>query len=317
MTARNSERKIRFSIVILTFNRSDELLRSIDNISMLSHKDIEVLVVDNASKLPAKIILAKSPNVRVLTEPTNRGVSARNAGFSVASGDIIICLDDDVYGLDDEDLSVLDELFGSSKDLGAVCFRVLDEETGKVTNWVHKRDVRKYASRRFFTYEITEGAVAFRASALNRTKYYPASFFISHEGPDLALRIMNLDFRIIYEPRIVVVHSHSEIGRTSWRRYYYDTRNIFWLAIRNLPVLMGIRVVARQAIGMLLYAIRDGYFLWWLKGVIHGFAGLRRELRARQMISSNTLRRIKQIKKEEQSIARQIRHFFSGKLIGR
>jgi len=113
-------------------------------------------------------------------------------------------------------LDRLGELFGESS-IGAVNFKVLEEGTGRVANWVHHRSVEAYADAEFDTYEITEGAVAFRRSILQRVGGYPATFFLSHEGPDLAFRIMNHGARVIYSPAVSVTHSFAPEGRPSWR----------------------------------------------------------------------------------------------------
>ncbi len=79
-----------------------------------------------------------------------------------------------------------------------------------------------HENKRFTTYEITEGAVAFNQKALLSTSLYPDYFFISHEGPDLAFQIMNNGYSVIYNAEVVVKHYHSDLGRKSWTTYYYD-----------------------------------------------------------------------------------------------
>ena len=88
----------------------------------------------------------------------------------------------------------------SVADVAAVNFRVVDKETGEQINWCHHRKLEEFADRRFDTYEISEGAVAFRREVVIDAGLYPEIYFISHEGPDLALRIMDLGFRVIYNP---------------------------------------------------------------------------------------------------------------------
>src|SRR5690606_9987181 len=118
--------------------------------------------------------------------------------------------------------------FEEDDEISAICFKVIDEESGEITNWSHHSDPDIFSDKTFDTYEISEGAVAFRRKIFEEVGLYPIEFFISHEGPDLAFRILNSNHRIIYFPGVDVVHAHAVEGRANWRRYYYDTRNSIW-----------------------------------------------------------------------------------------
>jgi len=217
----------------------------------------------------------------------NIGVGARNIGLKQARGDIIICLDDDVFGIDDSAVSKVIDIFSNNEKIGACNFKILDFYTGEQCNWIHHCEQKKYSSECFNTYEITEGAVAFRKKALVEAGFYPEYFFISHEGPDLAFRLINKGYDVIYTGDVVVRHCHSDIGRLSWLNYYYDTRNQYWLAVRNFPLLYALRYLIRGQISTLVYSIRDGFFRYWLKAVIDGLSGLPRAFADRKVVSKD------------------------------
>ncbi len=283
-----------YSIVILTFNRGHLLRRLLEELEELRRDDVEVIVVDNASDVPASAVADSYPGVTTVRAPRNLGAAGRNLGFEVARGDIIICLDDDVFGLSKDARDQLGRIFSDSE-IAAVNFKVLEEGTGRIVNWVHHREVEKYCDSVLIRTKSTEGAVAFRRSALVEVGGYPEPFFLSHEGPDLAFRIMNKGWRVIYSPAITVTHSFAPEGRKSWRNYYFDTRNTFWLAIRNLPLTYGTVTVLRQTAAMFFYALRDGYLLWWARAVWHGLRGVPQALRERKRMTAATMRRIREI----------------------
>jgi GT2 family glycosyltransferase len=293
--------KFSYTIVVLTFNRNprlaqllEELARlSCDGASPVTHQ-FEVIVVDNASSEPAAQVTQHHPSVTLIRSPENLGAAGRNLGFAAARGEVIVCLDDDVGGLTSTAFDYLDEKFTDSS-IAAVNFKVLEQGTLRLVNWVHHRASEQYQDQSFDTYEITEGAVAFRKSVLDRVGGYAASFFLSHEGPDLAFRMMNAGFRVVYTPEIAVIHSFAPEGRTSWRNYYYDTRNTLWLAARNLPATYGLLAVARQIAAMFFYSVRDGYLRWWTKGVWDGLKGFRLALRDRQRLNGQAMARIRDI----------------------
>ncbi len=282
---------IHFSVVILTYNRQACLRHVLSDLATLRYPSIEVIVVDNNSEIPATVLQSEFPNFKFLKSNANIGTAARNIGFMQASGEYIVSLDDDLYGLTDQSLEALYRYFQDPK-LGAVCFKVIEEATGTLTNWVHHRPAEVFENRSFPTYEITEGAVAFRKEAVARAGYYPETFFISHEGPDLAFRILDLGYEIVYVPDVSVVHSYSPHGRASWRNYYYDTRNTFWLVFRNCPFGFGSRLLIRQTGAMFIYSCRDGFFRWWLKGVYDGLLGLPEAIQHRRKMGRETMKRI-------------------------
>ena len=293
-SAARAAHQLSYSIVALTFNRTHLLARLLADLQVFARAGAQIIIVDNASTIPAETITRLHAHVTVIRAPYNLGAAGRNLGFDAATGDVIICLDDDIYGLSHDALQRLDGIFADSR-IGAVNFTVLEEGSGNIVNWVHHRSVEQFYATVFETYEITEGAVAFRRSILQRIGGYHQAFFLSHEGPDLAFRIMNEGSRVIYSPAVRVTHSFAPEGRTSWRSYYYDTRNTLWLAARNLPMSYALRMVARQLLAMLFYSLRDGYFRWWLKGMWDGVRGLRTAWGERRVLSRETMRRVRQI----------------------
>lgn len=96
------------SIYIPTRNRAEMVVEAIGSALAQSHRDIEVLVVDDASGDRTPEILtalqSRDERLRVLSLPTQVGPSAaRNLAISAARGDF-------VTGLDDDDLILSDRI---------------------------------------------------------------------------------------------------------------------------------------------------------------------------------------------------------------
>lgn len=291
------------SIAILTYNRGPLLKELLSGLSSLHYKPLEVIVVDNCSEDETPQIVSREfPNVIYERLSKNIGAAARNVGLKRAAGDIVITLDDDILGIHDEALLRISHHFAHSPQLGALNFKVIDYFTGEICNWVHHRDVEAYGEKEFCTYEITEGAVAFRRDGLAKAGYYPEHFFLSHEGPDLAFRLIDSGYDVVYTHEIAVQHKHSNLGRRNWLNYYYDTRNQLWVAARNLPLFYGLLYLSRGLASMLFYSIRDGYLLYWLRAVRDGVKGLDEALRARKVIREDTIKYIKQIDRFRPSV---------------
>jgi O-antigen biosynthesis protein len=91
-------RHIPVSINITTYDRPDDLRNCLQGLmAQVSDRPLEIIVVDNhpASGLTPPVV-AEFPSVKLVSEP-RQGISyARNAGFLVATGEIVIATDDDV-----------------------------------------------------------------------------------------------------------------------------------------------------------------------------------------------------------------------------
>ena len=298
-----------FSIVILTFQREQELYSTLHSLDEVASAGARIIVIDNGAN-PKLADAARNicESVEIQSLPENLGVAGRNVGFEMVKTRYIISLDDDVRGITLLDLEIIRRKFESDESLAALCFHVVDaSDQSKTINWCHHRELEKYRDREFITDEITEGAVAFKSEALFQTELYPEDFFISHEGPALAIQLMNLGYMVRYTPSVLVLHSTAPQGRPGWRRYYYDTRNVFWLAVRYLPLGRGMATVIRGVGAMFVYSIRDGHFVFWWRGFRDGVIGLRRQFEMRIPPSTETRKTLKQLSRERPPILSLIR----------
>jgi GT2 family glycosyltransferase len=283
-------------VVVLTYNRPNEIRRNVEELSQNLDSDINIIVVDNNSEADVELIIkscgARADYIRL---KENIGVGARNIGVERSKADVVITLDDDVYGLTQDYVEYIRSKFLENNELTAVNFRVIDDVTENQVNWIHHRKMDDWKDREFETYEISEGAVALRRLDFLSVGGYPDNFFISHEGPYLALSLLKASKRVLYSPDVTVRHSHAEAGRVSWRRYYYDTRNVIWMSITHLPIIMALKKCTIELGALLLYALRDGYLKYWLKGLIDGIKGARWALRERDPLSGESLQKYRAI----------------------
>ncbi len=277
------------SVCVLTYNRLNVLRESLSSLRFIDYAPLEIIVVDNHSQDgTAQMVRTEFPEIRFYQMDGNEGVAARNIGIKMASSEIVITLDDDILGLKPEGIRSILSIFESRKDVGAICFKVVDYYTGEVCNWCHHYRKEEFCNREFLTDEITEGAVAFRKSALDKSSLYPEYFFISYEGPDLLVRMLNAGYKTIYSPKICVRHRTSPEGRKTWRRYYYDTRNQIWFVVRNYPIAWGIRFLLRGLTAMFFYSVRDGFLRYWVNGIVDGSKGVMKVSKDRRPISLET-----------------------------
>lgn len=93
---RMNKTRVRVSIVIPAHNEEHHLRSCLQAIANQTSQPHEVIVVDNNSSDSTAQIAKEFPFVRLITEPIQGIVFARNAGFDAATGDIIGRIDADI-----------------------------------------------------------------------------------------------------------------------------------------------------------------------------------------------------------------------------
>ncbi len=295
-----AEKPVLFTIVVLTYNRKEVLGELLQQLQLIKGQDVEVVVVDNCSTDGTEeFVRANYPAFTVVRTPVNMGAVGRNKGMAVARGRYVITIDDDILDLDAAAIEAIGCMFAGEPRIGALCFRVIDHYSGLVCNWCHPKDPQLYADSTFETNEITEGAAAFRKDVLDQAGLYPDDFFISHEGADLAARIIDRGYQIHYVPSVTVSHKYAQNARPGWRRYYYDTRNDFWLAIRNYSPLFILLHLLRRLPVTFVYAVRDGFLPYWVKAVRDALLHVPEMMKQRHPISRETHLKLRLLNREK------------------
>jgi glycosyltransferase involved in cell wall biosynthesis len=87
---------MRFSILIPTFNRADFLDQAIQSALVQTHRNFEILIVDDGSTDPTSEVVSRYGSAIKYHRQENQGKSAAlNLGITKAEGDALIVLDDD------------------------------------------------------------------------------------------------------------------------------------------------------------------------------------------------------------------------------
>lgn len=110
----------RFSVIMAAYNIEDYIERSIESIEKQTLKNIEIIVVNDASTDNTKQKIldmnAKYNNIIYLEHEKNKQAGgARNTGLEVAKGEYIVFLDGDDYLAADDVLEKLDKVIGEDE----------------------------------------------------------------------------------------------------------------------------------------------------------------------------------------------------------
>lgn len=274
---------MRLSIVVITFNSQASIQTCLDSILRQEVRDLEILVVDNASRdRTREIIKERFPGVALIENPENFGASkARNQGIERSSGEWVLALDNDVV-LGDGFLADFEEARkGFSVHVGMVQPNVLNAD-GKT---VYSQGIHLSACRRF--YDVNRGrpkdgpglsekkiigpcsaAAFYRRSMLDaireKTGYFDERFFFLVEDVDLAWRARRAGWKTLFCPEMTCCHAGNSSATNKKYRQYLCFRNRHWMIQKNESFWGGVRTYALalpyELIRGLYLAVSNPYF---------------------------------------------------------
>jgi GT2 family glycosyltransferase len=294
----------RVSIVILNHNGNGVVLRCLSAISALSWTDVEVLVVDNASTdgSPDQIGEQFGSSVRLIRRAINSPTAGRNEGFRAARGEYILSLDNDIVLSDPMILQKATAILDRFPKIGVLAFKIGSVERPDeplAEHWWHPVALHPGKDRFFYTDWFAEGAAFFRSSALHATEGYDEDLFHGFEGVDLALRLLENGFDILYCPNLTC----AELRLRGWHHVarnqinYLTLRNKLWTVWKDFPLSKGFYFAATR-IGMEgIRALRYGWTDLWLAAVKEGVVAPRVIRQKRHPIAATTWKRIGRIRR--------------------
>jgi GT2 family glycosyltransferase len=299
------------SIAILNYQRRETLRSALEAARRQRFPITEVIAVDNGSADgSAEMVRREFPDVRLVALPDNIGAAARNAGVAAAKGEIVFTLDNDVLFTGPDDVERGVAMFERHPRAAVVNFMIVGPD-GRLSgrDWCHPRDAARWADTEFLTCYVLEGASACRREAFLAAGGYWPPFFIGHEGLDLALRLLNDGWDLVYTPSVRVCHLVEASARPSSRIYYTFTRNAVWVALRNLRPAAALGAIARDLALMAFCAVRAGQLPAFIRGVVDAGAGAPAALATRRPLSPDAVRRLRAISALRPGLlARALRH---------
>ncbi len=267
------------SIIIITYNRPDDMLALAVNISRLDGAEElleEVVVLNNASTEDYSEVVAfmdskKRIPFKYIASPVNLGVSrGRNRAIRESTAPLLIMLDDDAELQGGDSLRRLVPIFETTaldRPVAIVSFKVLYFESGEMQRnaFPHKR-FEKYRDKGSFpTSYYAGGAHAVRRIAMEKVGPYPEDFFYGMEEYDLSYRLIDAGYSIVYSDEVVMLHKESPLGRQpkreKLRMMWVNKTTVAW---RYLP--WG-RILSTAILWSFEYLRKSGFDLrGWLKG---------------------------------------------------
>lgn len=147
------------SVIMPAYNRASTLGRAVESVLAQSHKNWELLVVDDGSDDDTPAVAAgyaaKCGNIRVISIPHGGVSAARDAGLREARGDMVAYLDSDNRWLPDYLLFTVQALLESGAKTACSALRIIDEDNnGAVSHRARRFDLDALLKNNFIDINI-------------------------------------------------------------------------------------------------------------------------------------------------------------------
>lgn len=263
------------AVVLSMGDRPAELARALESLLDQQGVELDVVVVGNGWD-PVGL-----PDVvRTVHLPENVGIpEGRNVGAAHARGDLVFFYDDDA-ALPTPD--VLHRLVTTFDDPAVALAQPRGvDPTGLPSprRWVPRLRTGD-GGRDGDVVVFWEAVCVVRRSAFDAVGGWPGHFWYGHEGIDLAFRLVDAGWRLVYRPDVEVNHPATQPSRHAVF-YRMNARNRVWVAKRNLPHPLSFLYVATWAAITVVRVREPRRLATWFRGLAEGVrsdAGERRPM---------------------------------------
>ncbi len=269
------------SYILPTRDRPDQLAQVLAAIGSLPTHPAELIIVDNASRIPpgAPVVLDNGIPVEIIFRPANEGAAARNHGALAAdrSNGWLVMLDDDSHPAD---LGFLGALRDQPSDVLAVAAEIFLSHPPPSAPDQHAALIPRHYRESGGLPEVFIGCgVAIRRTAFLEADGYDPAFNYYAEEYDLSAKLLLAGGTVTLDRRFRILHHKVSVGRDMDLILRRLVRNNTWVAQRYAPA--GQRraelqeVITRYA----LIASKEKATLGYTAGVAEALATLPGQLR--------------------------------------
>ncbi|MCE4547423.1 MULTISPECIES: glycosyltransferase family 2 protein [unclassified Caballeronia] len=232
----------RLSVVVLTYNRADQVLDTLARLAALPDR-IDIVVVDNASTDGAAARIAENfPLVKLVVAPRNLGAAGRNLGVARVHTEYVAFCDDDTWWSPGA-LTRAVEVLDAAPRVGVLNARVVVGEHGAADDTCERmRDspLPRDGLPGPALIGFMAGACVFRTEVFRQAGGYEPRLFIGGEEMLVSLDVLGAGHEIVYIDELVL-HHHPSPLRDSAQRRRLLARNAAWVAWMRLPLAEALR----------------------------------------------------------------------------
>jgi len=271
------------SIIAINYNTLDDTLEFLHSTRTLTYPNVEVIVVDNASKInPGAVIQSQFPEVMFIRSEINLGFAGgNNLGVRAAKGDYLFFINNDTL-LPENFLEPVITFMQEHPDAGMASTKVLYPD-GKTIQYAGAIGISAVTGRgkRLGLFEEDKGqydqcyktdlghgaSLIVPRKVIETVGSMPEIFFLYYEEHDWCEHVKRAGYTMYYIGTSHLLHKESvSTGKESPLKTYYMTRNRLLFMRRNfrgMPYLLGLLFFTCVATpkNTLLYLIKRDFAL--------------------------------------------------------
>lgn len=283
--------QVKATVVIITRNRKMDLRRAVVS-ALTQTARPEILVIDDGSTDgTSEMIVYDFPTVCLLSDARSKGyIVQRNRAARVASGEVIVSIDDDACFSSQD---VIEHTLGefSDKRIGAVAIPFVNLNHGGIINQIAPSCKGIYIAPAF-----CGTAYAIRRDLFMRLDGFKEAFFHQGEEDEFCIRMLDLGFFVRLGTAGPVYHYESPI-RDHRRFHIFGPRNVILNTWVNVPTLYLLPHMLINTLNICMHGLRVRQFPLKLQGILKGYGAIPRLSRLRAPVSTKTYRLFRKLKR--------------------
>lgn len=260
---------IKFSILITTKNRLEDLQTTLQKIShLLERTDVECIIYDDASTDNTKAFLEKNyPNFKLYSNKVSKGlIHNRNYLLNNCNGDYAISLDDDSNFICENALELIENHLITYEKCGVIACRVfwgkeppLSTQTAEVMQRVNG---------------FVGCGHVWNMKAWKSIPNYPEWYFFYGEEDFASLQLLKKELEIHYVPEILVHHRVDVSARKKDKDYQIRRRRSLRSAWYNYFIFYPYSVIPKKMAYTIWHQIKNHTFKGNFKATLAIFQAL-------------------------------------------
>lgn len=240
------------SIITVNYNNAAVTCDLLLSIGCMNYKNVEVIVVDNASaEDPTEQLKQVYPDVKVIVSKENLGFAGgNNLGIRSARGQYLFFVNNDTVMTADV-IEKLLEIFQTYPDAGIVSpkfhyyyapgtiefagYNQVNIFNGRNSMvGCRKKDYGQYDSISV-THYAHGGGMMVPATVIREVGLMPEVYFLYYEEFDWCEQIKRKGYKVYYQSKALIYHKESmSVGRNSTLKTFYLSRNRILFMRRNV-----------------------------------------------------------------------------------
>jgi GT2 family glycosyltransferase len=242
------------SIITVNYDHSHDTIEFLNSMQKVNYPNLEYIVIDNGSEVEDyEKLRNKFPDYQYIRIEKNVGFAgANNRGLEQASGDYILCINNDII-VDPEFLQPLITKLQNNPEIGIVCPKIYFYDAPQniqfagYTNFnqitirnrgigYNEPDTGQYDKDTFSAF-AHGAAMLFPRKVLEEIGLMSEYFFLYYEDMDWGMRVRNNGYQIGFVHNSKVFHKDSvTTGQNSPNFTYYNNRGRLIYMRRNIKL---------------------------------------------------------------------------------